>query len=458
MRQFFTGSTSAFNDLAQRARRACVVFDDQEMPPGCTPEKALVGFEINPQTGRTQLLVRKGVLYTGESKPVRDWLANGTLEFANFELLQKWIQEYLQHHYKHTSPHTSRQISQPQTTTPPNNREESIPGLEEITDLEAVNNKILTKPDHQLIDPVKLFRRMKEEVRGQDQALRPLAAAISLHLAQPFPEKPGTLFAIGPTGVGKTCTAEALPRALRSIGVNGYSFLRLDMSEYQERYRVSQLIGSPQGYVGYGEGSQLLDALEKNPRTIVLFDEIEKAHPDVLTTLMNAMDAGRLSSAAPRSVGRELDCRRAVFFFTSNLDSAGILAELEDNRAYDDVEHLYTICQRRLRQAGIRSELIGRIGEFLVFCPLSEQTRAEILTLSVVKVAKRYGIHVRRVQPEVISSLLEKSHGQDFGVRPTERLVDRELGPVFARCSRHPLGSWKVIGPPYECSQQVSLC
>jgi ATP-dependent Clp protease ATP-binding subunit ClpA len=226
------------------------------------------------------------------------------------------------------------------------------------------------------------------------------------------------------------------------------------MSEYQERYRVSQLIGSPQGYVGYGEGSQLLDALEHNPKTIVLFDEIEKAHPDVLTTLMNAMDAGRLSSAAQRTGGRVIDCRYAMFFFTSNLDSDGILAELEDMKAFDDVEQVNAICQSRLRSAGIRPELIGRIGEFLVFRPLSAETRAEIITLAVVKEARKYGIQVRKVEATVINSLLEKSIRQDFGARPAHRLVNRELGPIFARITQKSTDDrWEVIGPPFACKK-----
>ena len=108
------------------------------------------------------------------------------------------------------------------------------------------------------------------------------------------------MFAVGPSGVGKTRAAEALAQALNGLleAGAGYQFLRLDMAEYQESHRVSQLLGAPQGYVGHGEGSQLLDTLAANPRTIVLFDEIEKAHPSILRVLMNAMDAGRLSSSS----------------------------------------------------------------------------------------------------------------------------------------------------------------
>ncbi|MDQ3181832.1 MAG: AAA family ATPase [Acidobacteriota bacterium] len=158
-----------------------------------------------------------------------------------------------------------------------------------------------------------------------------LSSRVSRHLARSNPRRPTTVFAVGPTGVGKTQTAETLARSLSRLMPNrqNFHFLRLDMSEYQERHRVSQLLGAPQGYIGYGEGAQLLDALAMYPRCVVLFDEIEKAHPDILRTLMNAMDAGRISSPHQNNGNRQIDCRKAIFCFTSNLESSGILQELK---------------------------------------------------------------------------------------------------------------------------------
>jgi ATP-dependent Clp protease ATP-binding subunit ClpA len=215
---------------------------------------------------------------------------------------------------------------------------------------------------------------------------------------------------VGPTGVGKTRAAESLPAALKSVDPTGigHGYVRLDMAEYQERHRISQLFGAPQGYVGYGDRSQLVDALVENPKTIVLFDEIDKAHPDVLRSLMNAMDAGRISSPSIVGRGREVDCRQAIFLFTSNLDCDRILSELEERAAFEQHPVVDTVCQQRLRVVGMAPELIGRIGTFLVFQPLSLDARAEIVALSVKQVAEEYGLRVERIAPAVILSILKR--------------------------------------------------
>jgi ATP-dependent Clp protease ATP-binding subunit ClpA len=268
-----------------------------------------------------------------------------------------------------------------------------------------------------------------------------------------------SLFAVGPTGVGKTKTAEALPAALKSLYQDAADFgaLRLDMGEYQEAHRISQLLGSPQGYVGYGDGAQLVDALALNPRTIVLFDEIDKAHPDILRALMNAMDAGRLSSARPTATGREIDCRQAVFFFTSNFDAAGILKDLEERAAFAQPAVVDEVCRRRLRAAGVAPELVGRVGTFLAFRPLSPETRAEIVALAVATVGREYGVTVARIDPGVIVTVLASTQRQAFGARPDEYLVDELLGDAFARAAqlRHP-GPFEILeGPPVVCVPAV---
>ena len=186
------------------------------------------------------------------------------------------------------------------------------------------------------LDEEVLFQQLHKRILGQDDALKGLAAVMVRHLARQRPARPAVIFAVGPSGVGKTRTAEVMAQVLREFDDenNGYQFLRLDMTEYQEAHRVSQLIGAPQGYIGHGDGSQLADSLRANPRTIVLFDEIEKAHSAILRVLMNAMDAGRLSTAARSADGREIDCRHAVFMFTSNMDAKSILDELQSRSAF----------------------------------------------------------------------------------------------------------------------------
>jgi ATP-dependent Clp protease ATP-binding subunit ClpB len=246
-----------------------------------------------------------------------------------------------------------------------------------------------------------------------------------------------------------------LPSMLRELDPEGagFAYLRIDCSELREAHRVSQLLGSPAGYIGYGDGAQLIDQLVANPKAIILFDEIEKAHPDVLKVLMNAIDCGRLSSPARRGNTREVDCRRAIFYFTTNLDSQNVLHELETRDAFDKPEIVDQVCRDRLRAAGIAPELAGRINSFLVFRSLAQETKAEILVLSIVRVAEEYGLRVQRVSPELVVALLALAKADGFGARPLEFLIDDKLGEAFAKVAAARMkGPIEVRGgPPFEC-------
>jgi ATP-dependent Clp protease ATP-binding subunit ClpA len=300
----------------------------------------------------------------------------------------------------------------------------------DLTDLGAV---ISTTTTHAaaLLDEAELLRELKTRVYGQDSALEVAARRISRHVGRSQPRKPATLFAVGPTGVGKTETAKALATSLGQL-LNGRwsSLVRLNMNEYQERHRVSQLLGAPPSYVGYGDGTQLIEQLAAQPESIVLFDEIEKAHPDILVALMSAMDTGELSSPAPIARERVIDCRRAVFFFTSNIDAASITAALD---AVDGPgESADAVCRRHLAASGIRPELVGRIGAFLVFRPLSDLARAEIATAALVRVASEYSLAVEMIDPEIVSSIVNRPY-DGLGARPDEYYIDDILGAEFAR-------------------------
>jgi ATP-dependent Clp protease ATP-binding subunit ClpA len=305
------------------------------------------------------------------------------------------------------------------------------------------------------IDDEDLFQQLIKRIRGQDDAMRLLARQVRRHLARRTPRRPLTLMALGPTGVGKTASAEYLPIALqgRLPGGANYGHLRLDMSEYQERHRVSQLLGAPQGYLGHDEGAQLINTLRINPRTIVLFDEIEKAHADILRALMNAMDAGRLSSAVAAGGGHEIDCRRSMFIFTSNLDAAGVLKTLNTRNAFGDRSTVDAVCRSHLRAAGVAPELIGRIGCFLVFRPLGREARAEIATLAITRVAEEYGVRIARIEPTVVADILKASPDEGFGARPDEYLIDELLGACLAEASTAGLEQPALLeaGPPYRC-------
>ncbi len=445
MIRFINSGDAAFAVLERQATGRCVVFPQQLMPPGATPNRARVGFEVSEADGTASLLVDRGIDYFGLNDDVRRWLMNGELRFERFSLLRQWIQQDLKTCYGFAAgPGSSREADRPRPAS-----------VTELTDLREVMAQTANKEDAIQIDEGELLAHLSQRVRGQDHALRIMARVICRHLSRRFPRRPATLMALGPTGVGKTASAEWLPRALRDLDPVGaaYGYLRLDMSEYQERHRISQLLGAPQGYIGYGEGAQLVDALVANPRTIVLFDEIEKAHPDILRALMNAMDAGRLSTSSPTAPGREVDCRGAIFIFTSNLDASGILKEISDRDAFGSREVMEGVCRRRLRAAGVAPELIGRIGCFLVFRPLSAEARAEVITLSIARVADEYGLQVVKIAPSVVASILNVCPADGFGARPDEYLVDEKLGACFAEATRSGITAAIALegGPPYRC-------
>ncbi len=437
MQQFINESDSAYAELEARATGRCILFRNQQMPPSSTPRRADVGFEVDPDTRAAILCVQYGVDYHGPDRELFSWFQEGEKRFQSFRQLRDWIRIHLA----------------PAYSTASLSAEAKGPG--QLTDIRAVRNSVRGVNQPLFLDEDKLLAELSRPIRGQSTALRPLARLVCRHCARIRPSRPGVVLAVGPTGVGKTYTGECLAKVLRrsESGDNGYGYVRLDMSEYQESHRVSQLIGSPQGYVGYGEGSQLIDKLIANPRTVVLFDEIEKAHPAILRTLMNAMDAGRLSTAAKANGGREVDCRYAIFIFTSSLGSEGILTELQDRNGFGESEVEDEVCRRHLRASGMAPEIIGRIGRFLVFRPLTPEDRAEITALAIAEVAAEYGLRLERIAPSVVVSVLEKVRTDNFGVRPVRYLIDELLGGVFAEAAAGQIRDFvEVLGPPFRCT------
>ncbi len=432
MKQFIHGNNKAFKDLEKRAKQACVRFRNQEMPPGCMPGKADIGFEINP-SGTARLWVSLGINYNGQNPQIRQWLNSGHLEFPSFAELKKWICSTLAEEFQNNT-----YVANPNS----------------ITDMQAIHNtvKVMDKPFY--LDEEELFNAISKRVLGQNEALKNLCGVMARHCARRNPKRPAVLFAVGPSGVGKTRTAEALSVVMQTMNTDdkGYDFLRLDMTEYQEVHRVSQIIGAPQGYIGHGQGSQLIDALKDNPRHIVLFDEIEKAHPAILKVLMNAMDAGRLSTASRSADGHQVDCRFAVFIFTSNLDAKEILSELTTKKAFGNRTVEDEVCRRRLHANGLAPEIVGRIGRFLVFKPLSTETRAEIIAIAISEIAQEYGVTVSYVEPTVVIDIMKKVRTQNFGVRPERFIIDDLLGGIFAKTAQGQVKNpVKVSGPPFKC-------
>lgn len=460
MHQFIHGSPQCFAALQNQLEResGCISFQAQSMPTGSRPASARVGFQKNADS-TFSLLVERGVRCPHAGENTLQWLREGELRSPDFATLRDWICSELSADYEITP--TS------DTTTEVLRR---VPTPESLTDLSAVQAQLVqdNAPFDMAATEERLKRGLQQQVRGQTPATATMAFRVARHLARKGARRPLSIFAVGPTGVGKTRSAEVLARELGELEpqgasrrAQGYSYLRLDMSEYQEKHRVSQLLGSPQGYAGYSDGAQLVDALAANPQTVVLLDEIEKAHPDILRALMNALDAGRLSRANGTSGNREIDCRRAIFVFTSNLndgieDDLRLWEAIAPDSATTDGDYRRAVeesCRWRLQGSGIAPELIGRIGCFLAFRPLTEGARAEIVSLTIVHAAREYNVEIGRIAPEVVAYILRNGPETDWGTRPDEYFVDELLGDAFAIAMKttNPGQIFGVEGPPFVC-------
>ncbi len=264
---------------------------------------------------------------------------------------------------------------------------------------------------------LKLFDNMKKRVKGQDEALRLVSdAVIKSRSGIKDPNKPIASFMfLGPTGVGKTEVARTLAYELFD---DARHMVRIDMSEYMENFSVSRLIGSPPGYVGYEEGGQLTEAVRRNPYSIVLFDEVEKAHPEVLNLLLQILDDGRITD----SNGRTVDFKNTIIIMTSNLGSDHILDGNTD-KVMDDVRTYF------------RPEFINRIDEIIVFNPLSREAINEILDKIIKELEDRLtdiNIHIELTNA-AREELINEGYDINYGARPLKRLVSRIIETDLAK-------------------------
>lgn len=393
--------------LAERTRQVCVVYRDHPMPRGTVPRSARIGIESSD--GDARLYVDRGLTYQGADDEVRRWLMDGVRRFEGLDALLTWLERVVGTVAATPSPATGAR--------PMGERRPVVSAASLVTDLDDVDAPVDGPAAPSAED---LLERLREEVLGQDAALTTLAAAVAQHARKPFPRRPLSAMLIGPTGVGKTQTAETLARVLSDLGHAEWRVLRLDMAEMSERFGVSRLVGAPPGYIGYGDDS-LAGRLARHPRHVVIFDEIDRAHPDVVTALMNLVDAGRLDSARYGAV----TARHAVLLFTTNLGAA----ELPDVTDADDAGR---IGRAHLLRHGMAPELVARFGAVTVFGPLPASALAAVAARAVGTVAADYGVAVRHVAPAYLTRLLARTTGTGLGVRAVEHAVDAELGAGFA--------------------------
>jgi len=275
---------------------------------------------------------------------------------------------------------------------------------------------------------------LHERVIGQDKAVESVAEALRrAGSGLKDPKRPiGSFIFLGPTGVGKTELARALAGYMFD---DEESMIRLDMSEYQERHTVSRIIGAPPGYVGYDEGGALTEAVRRRPYRVILFDEIEKAHPDLFNVLLQILDDGRLTDGQ----GRTVDFRNTIIIMTSNLgtssDNKGRFGFVS-SRAQDDGQRevRQEQVEKALREA-FRPEFLNRIDEIIVFEPLTEKELAKIVELMLHEVLSR--LSDREVAFEVTDAakaeLVKEGYDRVYGARPLRRTVQRRIENPLAR-------------------------
>ena len=282
---------------------------------------------------------------------------------------------------------------------------------------------------------------LHQRVIGQDEAITAVADAIRRSRAglsdgnRPI----GSFIFLGPTGVGKTETAKALAEQLFDAEDH---MIRLDMSEYMEKHTVSKLIGAPPGYIGYEEGGQLTEAVRRKPYAVVLFDEIEKAHPDVFNALLQLLDDGRLTDAQ----GRTVDFRNTVVIMTSNVGSPQILEAARAGADYDEIKR--TVFSQL--QQHFRPEFLNRVDDIIVFHPLRADQVGDIARIQLRGLQGR--LDERRIRLELTDAALEQltRQGYDpvFGARPLKRLIRERIETPLAR---------KIIASEVQDGQTVRI-
>lgn len=274
---------------------------------------------------------------------------------------------------------------------------------------------------------LRLDDALHERVIGQDDAVTRVAEAVLRSRAGiQDPNRPvGSFMFLGPTGVGKTELAKALAETLFD---DERAMVRIDMSEYMEKFSVSRLIGAPPGYVGYEEGGQLTEAVRRKPYSVVLFDEIEKAHPDVFNTLLQLLDDGRLTD----SQGRTVDFKNAIIIMTSNLGSDIILNGIaEDGEISDNARNQVD----RLLKASFRPEFLNRLDEIVYFTSLSEKEIDKIIRLMMKDVNRRLsdkGITVS-LTDSAVSKIIHEAYSPEFGARPIRRYIQKHIETMLAK-------------------------
>jgi len=288
-------------------------------------------------------------------------------------------------------------------------------------------------------DETKRLLKMEDELHGtvvsQDEAIHAIAKAVrKSRSGLKDPKRPiGSFIFAGPTGVGKTLLAKQLAKFMFGDENN---IVQLDMSEYMEKHNVSRLVGAPPGYIGYEEGGQLTEKIRRKPYSVVLLDEIEKAHPDVWNMLLQIMEEGRLTD----NVGRVIDFKNTMLIMTTNIGAEQIISKDDfglSRYASKDADAGYSDMKKKLKtemERNFRPEFLNRLDDVIVFRQLTKIDLKQIVDMELSKVEKRLkekGL-ILIVSEEAKEFVIEKGSSLEFGARPLRRAIEQHLEDVLA--------------------------
>ena len=269
---------------------------------------------------------------------------------------------------------------------------------------------------------------LHKRVIGQDEAVTKVSEAIMRSRAGiADPNRPiGSFMFLGPTGVGKTELAKALAECLFD---DEHNLIRIDMSEYMEKFSVSRLVGAPPGYVGYEEGGQLTEAVRRKPYSVVLFDEIEKAHPDVFNILLQVLDDGRITD----SQGRTVDFKNTILILTSNLGSSYILEGIDEKTGEIKDDARFEV--ERLLKTSFRPEFLNRLDEIIFYKPLTKENITGIIDILISFLSKRLAEKQLKLSVTDRAKDFIIEHGYDpvYGARPLKRYIQSKVETLLAR-------------------------